>query len=103
MPLLAAIIAKDIEKQNYSLQKAQKIVAELISCLDIKQGGEIATNLLSLYTYVNEELVNANVHDDPKRIDVCARIMTELRATWIELDKSIRTTPGETTETSVAA
>src|SRR5438874_1610746 len=46
-----AMIAKDVEKQNASLQKAQKIVMELMSCLDMQNGAEIARNLLALYTY----------------------------------------------------
>ena len=86
----AAIIAKDLDKQNYNLQKAQRIIAELISCLDINQGGEIARNLLALYTFVTEELVNANLHDDPNRVAVCIRIMTDLRSTWTELESSLR-------------
>jgi flagellar protein FliS len=85
-----AMIAKDLEKQNSSLQRAQKIVMELMSCLDMENGAEIARNLLALYTYALEQLVEANVKDDPTAIDRCMKIFSELRESWVLIESSIR-------------
>ena len=63
-----AMAIKDLETKNFKLQRAQKIIMELISTLDIRNGGEIATNLLSLYTFTINELVEGNMHDKPERI-----------------------------------
>lgn len=85
-----AILEKDLEKQNQSLQRAQKIVMELMSCLDMENGGEIATNLLALYTYALEQLVQANLKDDPEAVDRTIRIFSELRDSWVEIEKSVK-------------
>lgn len=83
-----AMLEKNLERQNHNLQKAQKIVRELTSCLDLKEGGEIAKNLLSLYVYVNNELVTANVEDSKEPIDRCIRVFSDLRESWVELERS---------------
>ena len=82
--------ARDYERQNRDLQKAQKIVMELMSCLDMQNGGDIAKNLLALYSYIVNELVTANVEDKPEGIDRSLKILSSLRESWIEVEKSIR-------------
>ena len=90
----------DLERQNASLQRAQKIVRELTSCLDMKEGGEIAKNLFGLYVYVNNELVKANVEDKVEPIDRSIRVLSELRESWVVIERSHRSSP---MESSVAA
>lgn len=85
-----AMANKDLEKQNANLQRAQRIVIELMSCLDMKQGGEVATNLFALYSYVVDELVKANVEDDPAAIERCIKVLSDLRESWSELHKSVK-------------
>jgi len=85
-----AMLAKDLEKQNQNLQRAQKIVLELMSCLDMQHGAEIAKNLLALYTYSLQQLVEANVKDDPTGIDRSIKVFSELRESWVEIDKTVK-------------
>lgn len=92
----SAMAIKDHETKNFKLQRAQKIVMELISTLDIRNGGEIATNLLSLYTFTINELVDGNIHDNPERIDNAVKTMTELRDSWVELERTSKTSSGVT-------
>lgn len=80
----------DLEKQNQSLQKAQKIVMELMACLDMQEGGDIARNLLALYTYALDQLVQANVGDDPSGIDRSIKIFSELRESWAEIERTLK-------------
>lgn len=75
----------DLPRQNDQLQRAQKIVMELMACVDLEKGGEIAKNLLSLYTYVLDELVKANVEDNAERIERGMRVMRDLRESWAEI------------------
>jgi flagellar protein FliS len=78
----AAIRAGVIEQQNDYLTKAQRIVSELMCSLDMEHGGEIAQNLLGLYTYCNNELVNANIEDRPECVDNAIGVLNELRDAW---------------------
>ena len=84
-----AMKLRDLQGQNENLQRAQRIVLELTACLDLAQGGEIAKNLLALYTYVVNELVNANIQDDPHAIDRCSKILSDLRSSWVAIDQGI--------------
>lgn len=86
----AAMARGDLQAQNKSLQQAQRIVMELMSALDLKQGKEIADNLLSLYSYVLEQLVQANIEDRPEGIDRAAKTLEELREGWRELEANLR-------------
>ena len=85
-----SMAARDIQKQNHYIQKAQRIVMELMSSLDMVKGGEIAKNLLALYTYVLEELVSANIEDRSECLDRAMRTLTELRESWVEVEKITR-------------
>lgn len=86
----AAMAEGNRDAQNASLQKAQKVLMELMSCLDMKQGGEIAKNLLSLYSYVLNELVMANMADDPDGVDRGIKVLTDLRESWREIQTALR-------------
>lgn len=90
-----AMESGDLEKQNDNLQRAQRILMELMSCLDMEQGGEIATNLLALYSYVLNELVQGNLEDKPEHIERCMQIISELRESWVLLEESQRQMPSE--------
>lgn len=82
----AGMQARNLFQQNENLQKAQRIVMELTSCLDMKAGGEVATNLFGLYTFVHNELVTGNMMDDEACLDRAVKILEELRTGWAELD-----------------
>jgi len=86
----AAMEARDLYAQNTSLQRAQKIVAELMSCLDMDQGGEVANNLFALYTYAYNQLVEGNMTDDPRCLAQSLQVLEGLRASWVELEKQTR-------------
>jgi flagellar protein FliS len=79
----------DLQKQNGELQKAQRVVTELMSCLDMDQGGEVAQNLLALYSYILNCLVQANIEDKPDLIDQSIAILSELRESWTALEASL--------------
>lgn len=80
----------NVEDQNVQLQKAQKIVMELMSCLDMNGGGEVAQNLLALYSYAYNQLVLGNVEDQPEMLDQAAKVLTDLRESWVELERMTR-------------
>jgi flagellar protein FliS len=74
-----------IEKINKAVLKAQEIITELMVSLNFEQGGDIAKNLFSLYTWFNQELLEANVKQDPRRITVVRNMVNELRSAWNQI------------------
>ena len=75
----------NIEKISKSILKAQEIITELTVSLDFEQGGEIAKNLFSLYTWFNKELLEANIHQDMRRVTAVRNQLNELRSAWAEI------------------
>lgn len=73
-----------IEQINKAIVKAQEIITELMVSLDFEQGGEIANNLFSLYTWFNRELLEANLAQNGDRIRVVRNMVNELRGAWHE-------------------
>lgn len=80
---------KNMNEINRSLQKAQKILNHLKSSLDHKY--PIAENLAALYDYFIRVAVRANLRKDPEGIDDIIGMITELRNTYVEADKKMRT------------
>ena len=74
-----------IEKISKAVVKTQEIVSELMVSLDFEQGGDIAKNLFSLYTWFNRELMEANISQDGRRILTVRNLVDELRNTWQEI------------------
>jgi len=81
-----AIQTGNRDEQNVALQRAQRIVMELMGALDMEQGGDIAKNLLSLYSYVLNELVSANMKDEVGGIDRAIKVMSDLRESWSQIE-----------------
>jgi flagellar protein FliS len=53
--------------------------------LDFEQGGEIAKNLFSLYSWFNQELLAANISQDPQRLSSVRNMLNDLRSAWSEI------------------
>ena len=81
------------------LSKAKSIIAELLGSLNLEKGGEIASNLQRLYTYMFNELIDANMKKDVKRINQVAELLKDLRSGWQELKP--QTDPGEQQKKSI--
>ena len=75
----------NIEKVSKCILKAQEIITELTASLDFEQGGDIARNLFSLYTWFNRELLEANIHQDISRIAAVHYQINELKSAWAEV------------------
>jgi len=73
----------NIEKIGKAMVKAQEIITELMVSLDFEQGGDIAKNLFSLYTWFNRELIEANISQDAPRISKVRNFIDELRSAWL--------------------
>lgn len=83
----SAIEEKDIVKTNYYVQKVQNIIYELISSLNIKQGGQLAENLQSLYLYIIDRLMEANIKKQAAPLNEVIGMLQELKSAWEEIGK----------------
>ncbi|MBS1254793.1 MAG: Flagellar secretion chaperone FliS [Deltaproteobacteria bacterium] len=75
----------EIEKVHNCLIKTKNIVTELMATLNMEQGGEIAKNLKSLYSYMFSQLVEANMEKKSKPVLVVIDLLKELRAAWVQI------------------
>ncbi|MFO7776664.1 MAG: flagellar export chaperone FliS [Candidatus Hydrogenedentota bacterium] len=67
-----------------NLIRAQEIVAELRSALDLTQG-EVAHNLNRIYKYIHDRLIQANLKKDPEIMAECIEHLETMRDTWQEV------------------
>ena len=76
---------RNIERFGRNVVKAQEIITELMVSLDLEQGGDIAKNLFSVYTWFNHELLEANISRDYTRIAKVRDFVEDLRGAWHEV------------------
>ena len=62
--------------------RAQDIINELNTILDMKVGGEIAQNLRQLYQFMGRHLNEANMESDPKKVQEVIDLLEELNQGW---------------------
>lgn len=87
------IKACNIEQFGIHLQKTQAIITELQVSLDMEKGGDIAKNLMSLYMYFNEELVDATINHKKTKIQFVLKMITELADSWRMVANSTANAP----------
>ncbi len=79
-----AIARQDRDSAARHLLKAQDIVAELMSCLNVAAGGEMGVKLLQLYEYMYRRLVHANVQKDAAAVEEVEGLLAGLREAWAQ-------------------
>lgn len=79
---LIALDSKDYEKVHNNAMRANDIVGELRSTLNMEVG--ISDNLDRLYEYLEFKLVEANVDKDKELFEDALSIAQEFKETWRE-------------------
>lgn len=72
----------NIEKRNDQLLRAQKILLELMSALSPAIGIELYGQLIDLYRFTFERLVEGNMRADLKQIEEGTVMMHKIRDLW---------------------
>ena len=67
------------------LGRALRVVSELSATLNIEQGGAVAKDLRRIYEFVIHELTQANLLNQPDRLDAPIRCLGVIREAWQEL------------------
>jgi flagellar secretion chaperone FliS len=83
---------KEIELKGEMISKATLIIESgLRASLDKKVGGTIAENLDSLYLYMTQRLMMANLHNRPELIEEVVKLLSELKFAWESIDAKSHT------------
>ncbi len=90
---IAAVEEKNFEEANTMLQKAQRIISEFRLTLNMDY--EISHQLLPLYNYVYDRLVEGNIRSKTEPLDEAKGIMTELRDAWVAAMRKARIERGQ--------
>ena len=79
---------EDYEQKSNALTKVVDIVSELMNSLDLDKGGEIANRLQSLYVYVLQRVLDADMKKDLDALQESRKILSELREAFASISKS---------------
>jgi len=83
-----AYLKNDYEAKAKALQKTLDIIHELDSSLDMERGADIAKNLRSLYLFMAQALIDADLKRDLKTFDRIVGMLEELAAAWVAISAS---------------
>lgn len=74
---------REYEKVNQRLSRAEDIVSELLCSLDLSY--PISEELMKLYDFMLQELIQINLQKDRSRIPPLLEIVESLREAWVSV------------------
>jgi len=78
---------RNIEEIHKNIMKAQDIIVELMSSLNMEI--EFSQKLLSIYMYINKRLVDANMKKTDEPLIEVKQYLVELRDAWEKAAKQV--------------
>jgi flagellar protein FliS len=76
-----AIDENNIQEAHNNIMKAQNIIYELMSTLNMEVG-DISRNLMRLYDFMIWQLIEANKEKNREKVESVIRLMSSLREAW---------------------
>ncbi len=77
---MAAIDESEVQEAHTNIIKAQNIITELMSTLNMDY--EVSKGLMSLYTYMLDRLIEANINKDKEILTEVLDMAVDLSETW---------------------
>jgi flagellar protein FliS len=74
----------EMAAKGRDLLRANDIINQFIASLDYEVGGEIAQNLDGLYRYMLDQILLANLNNDPLRLSTVIALLSTLKSAWEE-------------------
>jgi flagellar protein FliS len=87
---IQGIEEKSIEKANNYILRSEDIIEEFMRTLDMNY--EVSSGLLSLYDYMNNRLIEANIKKDKVIVEEVLGLAEDLRDTWAQAMKLAKQT-----------
>ena len=75
----------DITESNARLSRAEAIIEELHSTLDMEKGGVVASRLQGIYVFCSKHLLEARSAQEPEMIEKVSELLAELRDAWAQI------------------
>lgn len=79
---MLAMDRKDLPAKGMAIGKAHDIINELNNSLDHSVGGKVAADLERLYTFMGEQLVQANLKNEKAPLETCLKLLDNLLSAW---------------------
>ena len=81
----------DLVKKSAAITKASSIILDgLLAALDLKQGGDVAQQLASLYDYMNKRLMLAHLNNQTEPLEEVLGLLQELHSAWQQIGSAGR-------------
>ena len=85
---------KEIVPKAAAISKALAIVDQgLRPGLDLEKGGSIAAQLLALYDYSGERLLQANLRNDAAAVEEVIQLIEPIRSAWAQINPDAKPAP----------
>lgn len=81
---IKAIEENNLDKRSTYINKTYAILSEFAATLDHNQDPHLAENLDALYHYMQQQLMNANLKNDPAPVLEVKTMLSDLRQTWAQ-------------------
>ena len=81
---------ENLAAKGESISRSISILDGLKVSLDMEKGGEIASNLSSLYDYMQKKLLLSNLNNDISELDEVISLMNEIREGWDAIPQTAR-------------
>ena len=75
----------NVIESNTRLQRAEAIIDELRTTLDMEQGGVVASRLQGIYVFCSKHLIEARLSREPQNIEKVSELLSELRDAWAQV------------------
>jgi flagellar protein FliS len=84
----------DLAKKSAAITKASSIIIDgLRAALDLRQGGDIARQLDTLYDYMNKRLMLAHINNQTAPLEEVLGLLRELHEAWQQIGPADRGAP----------
>jgi len=75
----------NIAEAGTRLARAEAIIDELLTTLDLEQGGVIASRLQGIYVFCLRHLMQARLERDAEMIEKVGELLSDLRESWTQV------------------
>ena len=77
-----------LQERGNAISRTLAIIAELQQSLNMEVGGEVAQNLDSLYMFITDRMLEANIKGRVGALDEANAVLTELHIAWVEIARN---------------
>ena len=81
---------KDYAGKSEHISKATAILMNLRDTLELEAGVDVAGNLYSLYDYMIQRLIDANVQNNLKIVDEVISLLLPIKTAWSQIPESAK-------------